>query len=363
MYALCAPFTGWISDRFSRLADPPAAYLFGRPFGRRHYTYQSMVWCRALGGLGRAFTSRPRRDQRLPRPFHVRARCRPKTAVYAGNIAGGSISALVGQYSDGARSFIFFGSCGIALGIVLMFLLREPRRGQSELAADRQPLKTSTAQALREILGNRMVLLLIGIFMGANFVAVVFLTWLPTFLYNKFHMSLSMAGLNASLYLQAASFLGVLCGGYLADRFSRRHGGGWSNLLSHRPSARRSVSLPHRVDAFQSRACLCDDGFGYFKGPLRANIIAGLYDIVAIRNRGTAAGIANSLGWLGGGLAPVIIAIGSAKVMHERLHPAPPLLSYLIIGLLRCSPHVDSAVGGPANASAPLLPAADISQI
>ena len=54
------------------------------------------------------------------------------------------------------------------------------------LAVDRQPIKTTIAQMLREILGNRMVLLLIAIFMGANFVAVVvFLTWLPTFLYQK----------------------------------------------------------------------------------------------------------------------------------------------------------------------------------
>jgi cyanate permease len=66
-----------------------------------------------------------------------------------------------------------------------MFFLREPRRGQSEPATDRQTHRTSTKQALREILGNRMVMLLIGIFMGANFVAVVFLTWLPTFLYKN----------------------------------------------------------------------------------------------------------------------------------------------------------------------------------
>jgi len=34
------------------------------------------------------------------------------------------------------------------------------------------------------------------------------------------------------------------------------------------------------------------------------HIIAGLSDVVAVQNRGTAAGISNSLGWPGGGLAP-----------------------------------------------------------
>ena len=217
--------------------------------------------------------------------------------------------------------------------MVLMFLLREPRRGQSELSTDRQPLKTSTTQTLREILGNRMVLLLIGIFMGANFVAVVFLTWLPTFLYKKFHMSLSMAGLNASLYLQAASFLGVLCGGYLADRFSRSRGGGRQltqaiGLLLGAPFlflTGWTLSIPVLV--------LAMIGFGYFKGLYDANIIAGLYDVVAVQNRGTAAGIANSLGWLGGGLAPIIIALGSAKFGMSACISATAAI-YLVIGLL-----------------------------
>jgi sugar phosphate permease len=178
-----------------------------------------------------------------------------------------------------------------------------------------------------------MVLLLIAVFMGANFVAVVFLTWLPTFLYQKFHMSLSMAGLNASLYLQAASLLGVLCGGYLADRFSKNRGGGRQltqsiGLLLGAPFlflTGWTLSVPVLVLAMV--------GFGYFKGLYDANIIAGLYDVVAIENRGTAAGIANSLGWLGGGLAPVIIALGSAKFGMSACISATAGI-YVVIGIV-----------------------------
>ena len=53
--------------------------------------------------------------------------------------------------------------------------------------------------------------------MGANFVAMIFTVWLPTFLYRIFHMSLTMSGLNGTAYLQIASVVGVLCGGALAD--------------------------------------------------------------------------------------------------------------------------------------------------
>ncbi len=369
MYALCGPFTGWIADRFSRKWLILCSLIFWSAVTGATafaHTYQSMIWCRALGGIGEAFyfpaVMSMISDYHGP-STRSRAMSLHQTAVYAGSIAGGSISALVGQHSGWRSSFIFFGGCGIALGVVLMFLLREPRRGQSELDIDRQSPKTSTTKALREILGNRMVLLLIVIFMGANFVAVVFLTWLPTFLYQKFLMSLSMAGLNASLYLQAASFLGVLCGGYLADRFSHHRGGGRQltqaiGLLLGVPFlflTGWTLSIPVLVIAMI--------GFGYFKGIYDANIIAGLYDVVAVQNRGTAAGIANSLGWLGGSLAPIIIALGSAKFGMSACISATAGI-YLVIGLLTLL--ASRRLRGrrdPKGTATALWPAADTSEM
>lgn len=40
-------------------------------------------------------------------------------------------------------------------------------------------------------------------------------------------------------------------------------------------------------------------------------------DIVPVASRGTAAGITNSLGWLGGGMAAVILAVASAPHWNE----------------------------------------------
>jgi predicted MFS family arabinose efflux permease len=369
MYALCGPFTGWITDRLSRKWLILSSLIFWSAVTAATaiaHSYQAMVWCRALGGLGEAFYFPAAMS--MISDYHgpstrSRAMSLHQTAVYAGSIAGGSISALVGQQSGWRSSFIFFGGCGVVLGVILIFLLREPHRGQSEPTSYRQPHQTPTMQALYEILGNRMVLLLIAIFMGANFVAVVFLTWLPTFLFQKFHMSLAMAGLNASLYLQAASFLGVLCGGYLADRFSCRRGGGRQltqaiGLLFGAPFlflTGWTLSIPVLV--------LAMIGFGYFKGLYDANIIAGLYDVVAVRNRGTAAGIANSLGWLGGGLAPVIIALGSAKFGMSACISATAVI-YLTIGLLTLlASRRLRGPQGPVDTVTPLWPAVDTSEI
>lgn len=48
-------------------------------------------------------------------------------------------------------------------------------------------------------------------------------TWLPLYLFERFHLSLSGAGFSATFYLQAASYVGVVAGGILTDRWAGRN--------------------------------------------------------------------------------------------------------------------------------------------
>jgi MFS family permease len=158
-----------------------------------------------------------------------------------------------------------------------------------------------------------VVALLILAFIGANFVAMVFLSWMPSYLNRKFSMTLSMAGWNATAYLQTASVAGVLSGGVLADWLSKRQRGARAltqslGLLCGVPFlflTGRTLSVPVLVLAM---AC-----FGYFKGLYDANIFASLYDVVRVEVRAGAAGLMNSLGWLGAGFAPIAVAAASDR--------------------------------------------------
>ena len=50
--------------------------------------------------------------------------------------------------------------------------------------------------------------------------------------------------------------------------------------------------------------------WGFFKGLYDANIFASVYDVIPAESRGSAAGLMNTIGWLGGGaLAPVTIGV------------------------------------------------------
>jgi sugar phosphate permease len=352
MYALLGPFAGSLCDRFPRKSLILGALVFWSLVTAATsicHSYSQLIVCRALGGLGEAFYFPAAMS--LISDYHgantrSRAMSWHQSGVYAGSIAGGSLSGFFGQYYGWQSSFVFLGFAGIVLGIILWSLLKEPARGMSdggsaisskvdqESAGQRkagQP--TSLLQGLREVLQNPMAQLLIVVFIGANFVAVVFLTWMPTFLYEKFHMTLSMAGLNATIYLQIASVLGVISGGIFADALVRKMSGG--RMLAQSFGLLCGVPFVFLTGRTTSVAILVVAmiGFGYFKGLYDANIFASLYDVVPVARRGAAAGVLNSLGWLGAGFAPVAIAVASSRYGMSASISATAAI-YLVIGLL-----------------------------
>ncbi len=75
---------------------------------------------------------------------------------------------------------------------------------------------------LKVIWTTPTVLILMVAFMLDNFVGMVLLTWMPKFLYDKFHLSLAVAGLTATIFIQLASMVGSPVGGWLADTLRQR---------------------------------------------------------------------------------------------------------------------------------------------
>lgn len=338
MYALFGPVAGWIGDRVSRKGLILGALVFWSAITASTalcHTYLELTIVRALGGLGEAFYFPAAMS--LIGDYHgpetrSRAMGLHQSGVYAGTIAGGGFAGLLGQYYGWKSSFVMFGIAGIVLGLLLLGLLREPKRGQLENAkvVDEKPV--GILQELGEIFHNRMAPTLMAIFVGANFVAMVFLTWLPSFLYRKFQMSLTMAGFSGTAYLQIASVLGVLTGGIVADKLAKNHPGG--RMLAQAVGLFCGVpflfltgwtlSIPVLV--------LAMSGFGYFKGLYDANIWASLYDVVPTNRRATALGLMNSIGWLGGSAAPIFIATASERYGMSACISATSLI-YLFLGV------------------------------
>jgi MFS family permease len=165
------------------------------------------------------------------------------------------------------------------------------------------PSLRNLLRPIGELLANPMVRILMFVFVGANFVAMIFLTWMPSFLYRKFNLSLAMSGVSATAYLQIASVLGVLSGGVLADRLTKRNRAG--RMITQ--AFGLTLGVPFIFLAGWTLSVpvviLALTGFGYFKGLYDANIWASLHDVVRPERRASAVGLMNSIGWIGGGIA------------------------------------------------------------
>ena len=236
-----------------------------------------------------------------------------QTSVYAGTVGGGYWAGAIAQ-SHGWRAALFaFGAMGSLLGLGLIRLLREPVRGSADSAAGPGEREPAARQALalgdiRSLFAIRSFLALMGVFACANFVALVLLTWMPTFLYSRFHLSLANAAFDAAVYPQVASIAGSFSGGYLADLFARRdvRGRVWvqcGGMLAGAPFVALSgLSGSLKLTIFALAL------WGFCKGVYDSNIFAAAFDVVPVKARGTASGLMNCIGWLiGGGTAPVTI--------------------------------------------------------
>jgi MFS family permease len=343
MYAVSGPAAGWLGDRLSRRGLILGGLLFwlcvtaATVIAR---SYWQLTLLRALSGIAEAVYFPAAMS--LISSYHgpetrSRAMSLHQSAVYAGTVGGGVLASLAGEHFGWRSNFVFFGSLGFVLFFVLAVYLKEAPRelwATQPAAGKTVDIRVSLRSTLAEILASPLVVRLILVFIGANFVAMIFMAWLPSFLFDKFHMSLSMAGVNATVYLQAASVLGVLSGGVLADRLAQKDRGGRMRTQAFGLLAGVPFLLLTGWTLSVSVLVVAMIGFGYCKGIYDSNIWAALHDVVRPECRATAVGIMNSLGWLGGGIAPLAIAAGARQFGMGACLSATSLVYLAIAAIL-----------------------------
>ena len=324
IYALGAPIAGYVGDRVQRKSLILGGCLFWSfvtiTTGQCTKLWQ-FVTVRALEGGGETFyvpASVSLTSDYHGRDTRSRALSFHQSSVYIGTIMGSWIGAWLAQHYGWRFGFYLFGGCGIVLALVLYRFLREPRRGESEQPAGHvmeKPLPLR--QTLGEIVRCPTAMLLMAVFFGANFVAMVFLTWTPMFLVKKFNFQLAAAGLSGTLYIHLASAVSVPLAGIAADQLSRRFAGGriliQATGLLVGAGFVMTVGHTHNVSVLIAAMT----AFGFCKGLYDSGIFASLYDVIEPRARATAAGLMNMIGWIGGGLGPLAIGWAATHGSHS----------------------------------------------
>jgi MFS transporter, Spinster family, sphingosine-1-phosphate transporter len=162
----------------------------------------------------------------------------PPIGGLIGMVLGGLLAGSVGW----RMAFVIVGLPGLALALLVVLLLRDPRRsGGPSLQAQPLPLR----EALREILASKAMRLLLATAGFASFATYGVLIWTTIFFQRSHGLTPAETGLWFGLVNGIGSILGVWLGGQIGDRHRAK---GKQHLLTI-PAVAQVLSVPFLLAA------------------------------------------------------------------------------------------------------------------
>ncbi len=309
-YALLSPVGGYLADRFNRrwmvigslFVWSAVTWLTGHA-----HTYGEMKFFRALMGISEACYIPA--ALALIADFHpgnTRARAVGihQSGIYVG-LALGGIGGYIAQLSTWRNCFIWFGAAGVAYAVVLMLTLRDAPPVDDPTG--QKPARVTLGDTLRALWSQPSFWILVVYFTLPAIGGWVVKNWLPTFLADAFKLKEGPAGLSATIYVQAASFAGVLLGGALADRWMQTslRGRLYTTALGAALCVPALLGLGAAWSIGSAIACMVLFGIGW--GFFDCNNMPILCQIARPEHRATGYGFMNLVSIAAGGGATVVL--------------------------------------------------------
>jgi len=344
-YGILSPFGGYLADKFSRTKVIIfSVFIWSVVTLWTGYTHSftEMMITRILMGISEAcyipaalalITDYHKGKTRsLATGLHM-------SGLYTG-LAIGGIGGYIAELWGWRYGFHIFGIFGILYAGVLLFTLRDYKHGQAASETTSTPVATSPTelnflQSFKQIFANHSFYILLIYFSVLGMVNWLVYGWLPTFFKEHFHLSLGEAGIAATSYIQIGSFIGVIIGGILADRWAKRNAKGrlYVLILGFTLGA-PFLFLMASVQAF-TLAIIAMLIFGLARGFNDANLMPVLRQLVDNRYIATGYGMLNFLSTIIGGLMVYIGgALQDAKIGLALIYQVAAILMLLATWLL-----------------------------
>jgi len=320
IYGFMSPVSGMIADRLNRKwlivgsLFVWSAITFAMGFAK---TFDQLYWLRAFMGISEALyipaglsliaDYHSSKTRSLAVGIHM-------TGLYMGQALGGFGATIAAEFSW-QNAFISFGLIGVVYSVVLILFLREKKAGgaatetlASEAAASTAHLNSAAKSFNRESLFKGLATL----FSNISFWVILFYfavpslpgwgvkNWLPTLFSENLGIEMSQAGPLSTITIAASSFLGVIFGGILSDKWVQKNirGRVYTSAIGLAMTIPALLLIGLGSSMIHLVGAVFFFGFGY--GMFDANNMPILCQFISSKHRATAYGLMNMTGVFAG---------------------------------------------------------------
>ena len=230
------------------------------------------------------------------------------TGLYTGQAIGG-FGATVAAAFSWEETFHGFGLIGIAYSMILILFLRDNPERELEKKATPSTDK-GKRQGLRGmgiVLSTWAFWVLLFCFTAPSLPGWAVRNWLPTLFAQDLQIPMASAGPVSTITIAISSFLGVIIGGVLSDRWVQHNIRGriYTSAIGLALTIPALVFLGfgHSLTAVVSAGVCFGVGYGMFD----ANNMPILCQIISVRYRATAYGLMNMTGVFAGALVTQVL--------------------------------------------------------
>lgn len=303
IYALMSPVSGIIADRLSRkwlivgslFVWSSVTYLMGIA-----NTFDQIVWLRALMGVSEALyipaglsliaDYHTGKSRSLAVGIHM-------TGLYMGQAIGG-FGATVAAAFSWHTTFHWFGIIGIAYAVILMLFLHDKKIETipTEKLQAKPHEKEGVFISLKSLLTNVAFWVILLYFAAPSLPGWATKNWLPTLFAENLNLPMSQAGPLSTITIAVSSFIGVIIGGPLSDRWVQKNlrGRVYTGAIGLGLTIPSLLLLGfgHNLIAVVAAGLLFGIGYGIFD----TNNMPILCQFVSRKQRATAYGVMNMIG-------------------------------------------------------------------
>lgn len=308
IYGFMSPVSGIIADRLNRkwlivgslFVWSAVTYLMGIAT-----TFNQVFWLRALMGVSEALyipaglsliaDYHTGKSRSLAVGIHM-------TGLYTGQAVGGFGATVAAAYSW-HTTFHWFGIIGIAYAVILMLFLKDKKSDELLNTMSQEnpvPQKEPVLVSLKSLFSNVAFWVILLYFAAPSLPGWATKNWLPTLFAENLDMPMSQAGPLSTITIAVSSFIGVLLGGILSDKWVQKNirGRVYTGAigLGCTIPALLLLGFGNNIVAIVGAGLFFGVGYGMFD----ANNMPILCQFVSVKQRATAYGMMNMVGVFAG---------------------------------------------------------------